>query len=49
MRLAGNVTLVGERRRAYVGLVERHEGKRIFRRQRYRWEDNIKPYFEERR
>jgi hypothetical protein len=32
---------MGERRGAYRVLLRRPEGKRLLRRPRYRWEDNI--------
>jgi hypothetical protein len=36
---------MGERRGVYRGLVEKPEGKRILRRPKRRWEDNIKMDF----
>jgi hypothetical protein len=38
---------VGEKKNAYRALVGKTEGKRLLRRHRCRWEDNIKMYFRE--
>jgi hypothetical protein len=42
MRWAGHVACVGERRGVYRVLVGKPEGKKLLRRPRHRWEDNIK-------
>ncbi|KAJ4445522.1 hypothetical protein ANN_12202 [Periplaneta americana] len=42
LRWAGHVARMGESRNAYRVLVGRPEGKRLLRRPRRRWEDNIK-------
>ena len=42
MRWAGYVASMGDRTGAYRVLVGKPEGKRSLRRQRRRWEDNIK-------
>jgi hypothetical protein len=42
MRLAGNVTCMGEGRNIYRVLVGKPEGKRPLERPRRRWEDGIK-------
>jgi hypothetical protein len=42
MKWAGHVAFMGERRGVYRGLVGKLEGKRPPRRQRRRWEANIK-------
>jgi hypothetical protein len=42
MKLMGHVASVGERRDAYMVLVENPEGRRPLGRSRQRWEDNIK-------
>ena len=42
MRWAGHEARMGERRGVYRVLVGKHEGKRLIRRPRHRWEDNIK-------
>jgi len=42
MRWAGHEARMGERRGVYSVLVGKHEGKRLIRRPRHRWEDNIK-------
>jgi hypothetical protein len=47
MRVAGNVTRMGERRGAYRVLVVKYEGKRPLGRSRRRWEDNMKLYVRE--
>jgi hypothetical protein len=41
MRLAGHVARMGEKRNAYRILVGKPEGKRLPRRPRRRWVDNI--------
>jgi hypothetical protein len=47
MRLAGYVARMGDRRGAYMVLVDRPEGKRSLGRPRSRWEDNIKKDLQE--
>jgi hypothetical protein len=42
MRRAGRVARMGQKRNAYRILVEKPEGKRLLRRPRRRWVDNIK-------
>jgi hypothetical protein len=42
MRWAGHVARIGEKRGAYRILVGRPEERRLLRRPRRRWEDNIK-------
>jgi hypothetical protein len=42
MRWAGHVARIGERRGAYMVLVEKPERKRPLGRPKYRWEDNMK-------
>jgi hypothetical protein len=41
LRWAGKVACIGERRGAYRVSVEKPEGRRVLRRSRCRWEDNI--------
>jgi hypothetical protein len=45
MRWAGHVARMGEKRGEYRVLVRRSEGKRLLRRPRCRWEENIKWIF----
>jgi hypothetical protein len=45
MRCIGYVACMGEKRNACRNLVGKPEGKRPLRRQRHRWEDNIKVDF----
>ncbi|KAJ4428780.1 hypothetical protein ANN_25773 [Periplaneta americana] len=47
LRWAEHVTHMGESRNAYRVLAGRSEGKRLLRRPRRRWEDNIKMYLRE--
>ena len=47
MRWAGHVARIEERRGVYRVLVGRPEGKRPLVRLRHRWENNIKPDFQE--
>jgi hypothetical protein len=47
MRFAGHVACTGTTRNAYNILVGKPEGKRLLRRLRHRWEDNIKMYLRE--
>jgi hypothetical protein len=42
MRWMGHVTRMGEKRNAYMILVEKPEGKRLLGRPRSRWVNNIK-------
>jgi hypothetical protein len=42
MRWAGHVACMGEMRNGYKILVEKHEGKRLLRRPRHRWDNNLK-------
>jgi hypothetical protein len=42
MRWAGHVALMGEKSNAYRILIGKPEGKRLVRRPRCRWEENIK-------
>jgi hypothetical protein len=42
MGWAGHVALMGEERKLYKGWVGRPKGKRPLRRQRHRWEGEIK-------
>jgi hypothetical protein len=42
MKWAGHVARIGEKRNAYMTLVEKPEGKRPLGRPRRRWVDNIK-------
>jgi len=42
MRSAGHVARMSEMRNAYSILVGKPEGKRLLRRPRRRWEDNIR-------
>jgi hypothetical protein len=42
MKLAGHVERMGEKKNAYRILVGMSEGKRLLRRRRRRWMDNIK-------
>jgi hypothetical protein len=44
MRWAGHVARMGEKRDAYSILVGKSEGKRLLRRTRRRWVNNIKMY-----
>jgi len=46
MRWAGHVARLGEGRGVYRVLVGKPEGKRLLRRHRRRWEDNIKMDFQ---
>jgi len=43
----GQVACMGDRRGACRLLVDRPEGKGLFRRPRHRWEDNFKMDFQE--
>jgi hypothetical protein len=47
IRWVGCIALMGENRAAYRVLVVIPVGKRILRRQRRRWEDNIKMYLQD--
>jgi hypothetical protein len=42
MSCVGHVASMGEERKVYKIWVGRHEGKRLFERPRYRWEDGIR-------
>ena len=41
------MAIKGNRRGAYSVLVEKPEGKRLLRKPRHRWKDNIKMYLQE--
>jgi hypothetical protein len=47
MRWVGHVAYMGDRRGACRLLIDRPEGKGLFRRRRYRYEENIKMDFQE--
>ena len=47
MRWTGHVARVGDRRGAYTVLVGRPGGRRLLKRPRFRWEDNIKMELQE--
>jgi hypothetical protein len=41
-RWAGNVAQMGEKRKAYITLVGKPDGKRLIGKPKHRWVDNIK-------
>jgi hypothetical protein len=47
MEWAGHVALMGEKGGVYSVLVGKPEGKRMLRRPKHRWEDNVKIHLEE--